>query len=151
MKLGEIRVIDLEHSEWDKERSNPANGEYLFLSKKYVGPLGSGPWHFTWERYSPESHYREIAEAKSRGFSIVKSGVDLYWPESVVPNGEGYFVFGDLVLMKCRAVDELERLADNAEMSRGAGRAKLNAFRANAKSQGVDITDEAMERMSGKF
>ncbi len=148
MKLREIRDVDLTASVIDKEHSNPAKGEYEFISKKYVGEAGTPPYFFTWERYSPENHYRDVSEAKAKGFTFVQAGVDPYWPESVVPNAEGLYVFGDLVRMKCRLVEEVERRAENAELSRGAGKAKLNAFRASAKNMGVDITDEAMERLS---
>jgi hypothetical protein len=147
MKLAQIRVIDLGSSVIDEKKSNPKKGEYVFISKRYVSYQGAGPrpnWFFTWERYTPVNGFREIEDAKSRGFSFVEAGIDPYAADSVTPNALGYYVFGDLVLMKCPLLMELERRVEQAELSKGAGKAKLAAFRQEVRAEGGEVSEDLM-------
>jgi hypothetical protein len=132
MKLAQIRVIDLGSSVIDEKKSNPKKGEYVFISKRYVSYQGAGPrpnWFFTWERYTPVNGYREIEDAKSRGFSFVEAGIDPFAADSVT---------------KCPLLMELERRVEQAELSKGAGKAKLAAFRQEVRAEGGEVSEDLM-------
>lgn len=153
MTLGEIRIVNLRDSVWDKEASKPDKGEYVFQSKRYVpydiSKCGSEPMpeHFiTWERYENRSSYREISQAKASGFSYVVVG-DPYWPEGVAPDAEGKYVYGDVVLMKCPIVAELQRRIDRDTRNRNGVQQSADSFNAAARAAGVTPYQELLGKI----
>jgi hypothetical protein len=139
MNLSDIRIVDLTSSVWDEKLSNPEKGEYEFSAKKYINYRGDGPrpdWFFTWERYTPTNGYQEVHKAKASGFSYVMPKVDPYWPEGIAPNAEGVYQFGDVVLMKCRLVDELERRWEKKQFDAAGGKREVDAFASSVRAGG---------------
>ena len=59
MYLQEIKIVDLRTSKWDKEKSDPAKGEYYFTDKRYINYRGDRaaipPFKFEWNRYNPRA------------------------------------------------------------------------------------------------
>ena len=103
MFLNEIKIIDLNRSKWDPEKSNPKKGDYHFVDKVYTDKKMADTvkgfdygYKFKWNRDDPRSIKDWVIKY---GFELV-TPKDPYLPEGVPPDGEGKFVFGDAVLMK---------------------------------------------------
>lgn len=154
MHLQDIKVIDLRFSEWDKKKSNPKEGSYEFSKKVYVDFKGikearPDVW-FTWCRYDSVNNYRELREWKIMwGYTPVKRDTDPYWPESIPPDSNGNYVFGDLILVKCRLIDYLKRQLEDMKRSKSAPQAKLDGWKTEMEKQGASIPESMIQELIG--
>ncbi len=156
MKLQWINehIIDLRRSEWDKSLSKPEDDEYNFTKKVYY-PMVSRrlsvykPDHWLyWERYEPRNGYRELSQARAEHEAVpVKCGENLYWPEGIKRNPEGYYAFGDLVLMRMPMMKHLEERKDSVDTARAGAKTRLNQFSQQMKAQGAEISQDDIDRM----
>jgi len=155
MYLQDIKLVDLKASKWDKAKSEPKKGTYVFSDKKYVDskhPDASmrPQWKFLWNRYSPVDNYRDVRDWEIKwGFSFLTTD-DPYWPEGVPPDAEGKYVFGDLVMMKCPILNWIRKRKREIEASERAPEASKRAFMQEAKNHGIDVTEEVLEEMRKK-
>ena len=154
MMLHEIKIVDLNHSEWDKKLSNPESGKYHFVKKTYIdyhGGKGIRPeHHLLWVSKTP----REIMTWKTRyGYTLVEFGIDPYWPEDIAPNEEGHFVFSDdVVLMKCSLLEYLKRKEKDQEiMRRQQGRSMIQGLQEEINRTGMGLPDNWMDKALEKF
>ncbi len=154
MYLQDIKVIDLRFSEVDKKKSNPKEGSYEFKKKVYVDFKGNKEarpnYWFTWCRYDPVNNYRELREWKIMwGYTPVNIDTDPYWPESVPPDVNGNYVFGDLILVKCRLIDYLKRQLEDMQRSKSASQAKLDGWQAQMEKAGASIPESMIKELVG--
>jgi len=132
--LSEIRFIDLKHSKWDKQKSNPKKGKYVWIDKKHVSydDKGNHPGYlFRWNRNDP----KDIAdwEIKFR-FSLVNVSEGLVYPEGGAQiDAEGHYVFGDCILMKITPEDYFAKRKPEIEESERAARTAFEGFRSRVK------------------
>jgi len=142
MYLGQIKVVDLRHSTIDKEKSNPAIGEYVFEDKQYIDYTTKArrpDWFFCWVRYNPQDGLRAVRDYEtSWGFSYVTQD-DPFWPEGVKLR-EGKYLFGDVVLMKCKLLTELKRREEARVHSERQSMSSMKKFQAEAKEYGVELS-----------
>jgi hypothetical protein len=93
-------IIDLDRSDWDKERSDRATGIYIFSKKVYVK---------TSDYYDAASRPKYILKfidvdnlpdysAKFGGSPVTTS--DPYWPEGMTPNADGKYIYQGSMLAK---------------------------------------------------
>jgi hypothetical protein len=150
MKLGDIKIVDLKNSIVDEKLSKPKECDFVFKLKRYVsykGTSGRPDVWFRWIRHEKNTDYREEREARVEGYSYVQHGVDPYWPESVPPDGEGHFVYGDVVLMKRPLIKELDARLENARLSKGMAQAKINAFKSQLREENAGIPQGLIDEM----
>ena len=93
-------IVDLNRSAWDKERSDRKNGIYHFNSKVYIK---------TSDYYDAASRPKHILKfididrlpdyRAKFGASPVTTD-DPYWPEPMVPNADGKYIYIDAMLVK---------------------------------------------------
>ena len=154
MYLQDIKLIDMRFSIWDKKKSDPKEGSYEFDKKVYVDFMGNKEarpdvW-FTWCRYDPSNNYRELREWKIMwGYTPVNIDTDPYWPESVPPDVNGNYVFGDLILVKCRLIDYLKRQLEDLKRSKSASQAKLDGWQAQMEKAGASIPESMIQELIG--
>jgi len=74
---------------------------------------------------------------------------DGYWPEGIPPDSKGNFIRGDLILMKVRVEDHLERRRD--EIRRGSiGREVVTQqFQNELKHVGAEVSKQELEDALG--
>jgi len=124
-------IVDLRRSEWDKQKSDPSSGKFVFTGKKvYVRNedyLKKGIRHkyrLEWVQYDPQGGLTMLKTYQYQlGADFVVAGKDPYWPEGLEPDAEGHYRFMDTVLMKIpldrwtekrkREIDRANREADN--------------------------------------
>lgn len=154
MNLMEIHhhIVDLNTSVIDKKLSKPELDQYEFDSKKYIdykGRAGRPDYWFQWIRHEPSNGFREEREARYNHYTYVVKGVDPYWPEPLVADAEGHYVYGDVVLMKRPLLVEVNERLKNAELSRGMAKAKVNAFKNALIGENADLSDKMIESILG--
>jgi len=148
MYLSEIKIVDLEHSDWDKEKSNREKGEYVFRQKEYIDystRTRRPPWFFTWVLNTPHDNYKDVRDHKIKwGFTYVTTD-DPYWPEGLEPVN-GHYEYGDVVLMKCPLINELRRREVARKMSDAQAMSTIRAYNERSREYGVALSsrDEEM-------
>jgi len=127
MLLSDVHIVDLNQSEWDKDRSEPEKGRYYFTKKVYskssdyrddaIRPKHVLKWimYDKAEDFATMNHYRSKYNAET-----VIAG-DPYWPEPLVPDSEGKYVFPpDTILVKIPLEIWVEKLLlDKQNAKRG--------------------------------
>ena len=124
MNLAELkkRMVDLRRSEYDKERSSPKDGKYIWVKKVYLKTSD-----YRDDNTRPEFKYRWVAFDKNDDFASFNhwrmnyeaSPVDYkepsteVYPEPLVPDAEGHYRFMDMILMKIPVAVEVNRILDN--------------------------------------
>jgi len=144
--LSEIKVIDLTHSEWDREKSDPSRGEYIFTGEKayidssaYRTAARRPAWYFCWIRNDPRDGYKDVRDHQIKwGYSHVTLD-DPYWPEGLPPTN-GHYVYGDVVLMKCPLIRELKKREEAKQMSDAQAMSTFSKFEKTIDEAGAGLT-----------
>lgn len=137
-------IVDLTKTPWDKEKSDPAKGKFVFTGAKVYQKRGvDSPWKFGFFiRYSPP--YRELSMMEATfGVTPVLASEALAYPEGLTPNAAGYYQFDDVILAKEPRERFLKRRAEAvADIDRGK-KAEANKFLEESDSVGAktDIFD----------
>lgn len=135
-------IIDLRKTKWDKGKSNPSKGDFVFLGEKvYYKPKGANmdkEWKLRWVRFEPP--YRDFNMEKAMYHVVpVKAGDAMYYPEGCEINAEGYFQYGDVVLVREPRLEYLERRDKAVRLGEGGAKASLEQFKAEAAEKGVVV------------
>ena len=154
MYLSDIKIVDLRLSEWNKETSDPKEGNYDFTNKVYIDYYGDQEarpeYYFCWCRYDSRNNYRELRDYKIMWqYSTVNVDTDLFWPEGVPPDENGNYNFGDVILVKRDLIAQLKDKLEKRERSRGAGRAKLQEFQSKMEKYGAGIPASMVKEIMG--
>lgn len=157
MYVHNIKFVDLKRSKWDKEKSDPKEGKYVFESggKVYINYMNRATrpmWFVSWCRYDPQNNFRDLLRDKySKNYTEVVAGKDDWiWPEPLTPNETGWYIIpgGDLILCKRPLIEELRDRVEAKAQSDMAARATLRAFDdAIARSGGVPIPQEQIAEL----
>ncbi len=155
MYLQQVKFIDVNRSEWNKETSKPNEGIYDFTKKAFVNndkKESRTDWHFEWVPWNKNTNYREFSEYKTRyGADFVKAGVDPFIPDGVPPDGDGHYLFmNDVVLIKYPLLTWLRKQDEASKMSMRVGRDRLKSFNENMAAQGAGLPDGFAEEFAEK-
>jgi len=145
MFLTDIKIVDMKHSKWDKQKSNPDKGEYVFTNKKYVDYNDTGrklDYFWQWGDVEPG----ELNRWKyAWNYSEVRAEDNLFWPEGIAPDADGRYVFRDAILLKIKVKDYAAKRKPEIEQSERATRAMFEGFgakvRRDAKRAGMPRED----------
>jgi hypothetical protein len=145
--LQDLKFVDMIHSKWDKQKSNPKKGQYVFTDKKYVEYGDEGrrlDYFFRWNRNHPD----DIANWKDRwNFSLVNASDKLVWVEGKAPDEEGHYVHGDVILMKIRIEDYIAKRKPEIERSEFARKRMFEGFNRDAQQAGRAAPQEMVEEI----
>ena len=146
--LGEIKIVDLENSEWDKEQSDRSKGKYVFTDKRHIdyrSPRVVKP------RFIVKSHRNSPDVIMGLQYSnyewTLLTTEDNYWPEGLVPNATGNYVFKDAIFMKCPVTKYLENRRAEILRSENAPKMIQNQMKAEAAHYGIGLSDEELGKM----
>ena len=156
--LADVKIVDLEHSEIDEERSNPEKGEYFFLGepvcvsdKSYKDASTCPPFVFKW--VSPEiGGGRRIKTFRHNlHFDFVVHGEDPYYPQGADLDADGHWTYSDMVLLKCPLEIHMQRKAKQVKQQLEARKAIRRQFRQNVRQEAKDaaMTDEEIAEAIG--
>ena len=160
MYTQELPIVDLRHSDWKEEESQPELGIMVFGEggKRYVSykdPAQRPPWHFWWCRYTPTNGYQDLADANARwGYTPVTLN-DGFWPEGLpCPDVNGKFTNGDTILVKCPIQNYLKRRKHEIGLSETMAKRVKQEWHNRLRSEqqagpgGMDV-DESLLRSLG--
>lgn len=82
--------------------------------------------------------------AAAMNYSYVIAGEDPYWPEGVGPT-KGYYVYGDLVLMKVPLREYLHQRFDAIQRSQRGKADAVAQFEAGVERSGARVPREEIE------
>jgi hypothetical protein len=132
-------IVDLRKTPWDKEASKPEKGEYVFTGPKVYYKQRGKEEDFKvgfFLRYAPP--YRELTMMEAMmGITPVRYADNLYFPEGVRPNAEGYYQVGDVILAKENKVDYLKRRAHSVKMGEAGTSVAKEKFKSDVKAAGA--------------
>lgn len=137
-------IVDLDRSDWDKERSDRGAGIYHFNSKPvYIK---------TSDYYDAASRPRYILKfidvdnlpdysAKFGGSPVTTS--DPYWPEGMVPNADGKYIYQGSMLAK---IADMEGYINFRQAERNKGHGGFKKVAEGFQSEAKGIGAEAQKR-----
>jgi len=144
--LKDIDIIDMERSVVDEERSEPENGLYFFkekvsiTDKSYKDAATCPPDVLKWGRMTEDG--RQIRKWRLVfHYDFVVHKEDPYYPEGAELDGEGHWVFGDAILMKCPLDVHMQRKVKDLKTADDNLKAKGRQFRTAVAK---DVKDAAM-------
>ena len=152
-------IVDLKRSDWDRKKSDPDKGKYVFNKKVYYKnrDFKEGyihPFKLKWCKYTEYDYPRPFAtydlwQKRYKATPVVIG--DDYWPEDERPDNEGKYVDRDLVLVKIPIEVHIEHRKRAVQKSEMQSRSVKKQFVDETKKAGIDIPeeviDEEIERM----
>ena len=147
------KIIDLKRSDWDKKKSDPSKGQYVFFRKVYYKnrDFREGyihPFKLKWCKYSehdyPRPFYSFHKWQKLYKATAVVPGDD-YWPEDFAPDAEGKYIDMDLMLVKIPIEVHMEHRKRAVQKAELAVKSVKKQFVDDAKKSGIDIPEEIIE------
>ncbi|MCK9599320.1 MAG: hypothetical protein M0R06_09785 [Sphaerochaeta sp.] len=156
MNLSDLkkRMVDLRRSEYDKERSSPKDGKYLWTKKVYLKledyrDDNSRPeYKYRWVAYDDKNdfaqfnHWRMNYEATPVDYK--DPGTEIY-PEPLVPNVEGHYRYMDMILMKIPIKVEVDRIVDNRNRYDKAREGLDNKFKSEVRAVDENAVTETVK------
>ncbi len=133
-------IVDLTKTPWDKEKSDPAKGKYVFTGPKVYQKRGcDSPWKFGFFiRYMPPYGDVSMQEA-TYGITPVKASEALAYPEGLNPNAEGYYQVNDVILAKEPKISFLKRRKDAVDESNRGKAAAEGQFKQEGENIGSKV------------
>ena len=131
-------------------------GRLRFTKKVYVdyrGIKAPRPKHYLkWCRYDSFNNFREFRDWQAaRNWSPVIAGRDPYWPDGLAPDNKGYYVFGDLILMKTNMKDYLLQRWEDIQRSQHAPADAIAKFKSDVERSGGDVPEEIIQSIMGEY
>jgi len=150
MYIQDMKLVDLRMSKWDKEKSDPAKGDYFFTEKRYINYRGdraaAPPFKFIWARYNPIDNFRDMRDWKTR-YKASEVGLnDPYWPEGVAPQN-GKYIEGDAILMKVPILEYARKRKAEIAASDSRPDAIKKQFMSEAAGMGLGVSEEELDKM----
>jgi len=144
--LRDIDIIDMNRSIVDEERSEPENGLYFFkekvsiTDKSYKDAATCPDDVLKWGVMTEDG--RQIRKWRLvYNFDFVVHKEDPYYPEGAELDGEGHWIFGDAILMKCPLELHMQRKQKDLKTAEDSKKAAGRQFRSAVAK---DVRDAAM-------
>lgn len=148
MVLRDIKIIDVKRSTFDKEKSDPAKGKYVWMKKVFIdykSPEIRPNFRFSWNR----NHEWSIADWQNKwpGCTFVMP-TDNYVPAGISPNADNRYIFKDVVLMKIPVEEYISQRKKEIMESEKRPAIIKGMLRDEYRNLGVSVSDADLEKMS---
>jgi len=156
MNLSDLkkRMVDLRRSEYDKERSSPKDGKYVWTKKVYLkfsdykDDNARPNFKYRWVAYDSNNdftqfnHWRMNYEATPVDYKDPSTEI---YPEPLVPNAEGHYRYMDMILMKIPIAVEVDRIVDNRQRYDKAREGLDKKFKSEVASVDKGAVEESVK------
>ncbi len=133
---------------WKQDLDEIVNQKATITKKVYYDPNAKPKEWLWWVHWSPPL-CRDFNMARvSLPAQAVTVDRDPYWPEGFTPDASGYFIHGDLVLMKRPYTDHLKEEIDKVKRGKGATKALQDEFEEMTKREGVALDERTKETLN---
>jgi hypothetical protein len=152
LNLSELKkhMVDLRRSEFDKDRSSPKDGRYIWTKKVYLLTKD-----YRDDQTRPNFKYRWVAFDKNDDFASFnhwrmnfdaspvdyKDAATEVYPEPLVPDAEGHYRFMDMILMKIPVAAEVDRIMSNRKQFDKAAEGLQKKFNTDAGAEQAAFTE----------
>ncbi len=124
----------------------------LQLKTKVYYDAHSKPKHWLWWcRWDPPKNIEYKTAKNTLPASAVTVDRDPYWPEGMEPSAQGFFIHGDLILMKRPYVDHLKDEISRLKRSKVGAKSAMDEFKELAKREGAGLTDQEQEALGSQI
>ena len=140
-------MVDLRRSDWDKERSKPADNIYFFKNKVYLKfddykDSSTRPnFKYRWVAYDEKDDFRNMMMWKHKYHAEILYASDEtkeVWPELAALGPDGSYRYMDMILVKIPIEVELDRIIDNRGQYDKAREGLDKKFKAECAAEGVE-------------
>ena len=146
-------IVDLKRSVWDKKKSDPSKGEYVFEKIVYYRnrDFAEGyihPYKLKWCKYSENDYPRPFSTFNKWKMNYKATPVtvgDDYWPEGFVPDNSGYYVNLDLILVKIPIEEHMKHRKEAVRRSEMAVKNVKKNFVQDVRKAGIEIDEDMLE------
>lgn len=147
MVLSDIKIIDVKRSVYDKEKSDPAKGKFVWQKKVFIdykSPENRPKFKFSWNR----NHEWAVGDWQNKwpGCTFVEPQ-DNYVPAGLSPNADNHYIFKDAVLMKIPIQEYIEQRKKEIMESEKRPAVIKGMLRQEYKDAGVSVSDAELEKM----
>lgn len=148
MNLADLkkRMVDLKRSEYDKDRSSPKDGRYVWLKKVYFAPTDYKDsntrlrYKYRWVAFDEKDDFKSYNH-----WSMSYQATRVRWddpeteiyPEPLVPDANGDYRYMDMILMKIPLEVEIDRILDNRNQYDKAREGLQKKFNSDAAKEGA--------------
>ena len=148
MVLSDIKIIDVKRSTFDKEKSDPAKGKYVWVKKVFIdykSPETRPQFKFSWNR----NHEWAVADWQNKwpGCTFVEPH-DNFVPAGLSPNADNHYIFKDAVLMKIPIMEYIEQRKKEIMESEKRPGIIRGMLRDEYRNAGVSVSDAELEKMA---
>jgi hypothetical protein len=129
--LKDIHIVDLNRSVIDEGKSDRKKGRLFFKKRTYITDADykdaqTRPRHkLEWANNEKEGY--GVQTYQGMGYDFVTKD-DPYYPDGANTDGEGHYVWKDVILMKCDFTAWLKRRARDMDRSNKAPQKARDAF-----------------------
>lgn len=154
--LQDVRIIDKRFSQFDEKKSDPKKGQYTWIKKEYVDKRKfdkNKEWKLWLARYDVDSNLKQYWAWKAKlQFEpcVATDPSNPFVLDGGVVSSEGWWIFGDLVLVKMPLLDYLMMRERNMKISKKGGTSELMAFYEQTKAHGAALPDSIIDDLMGK-
>lgn len=126
---------------WNKDIKAIIAGDLELKTKTYYRSNSKPKFLLWWCRWNPPGNIEYRTAKNTLPASAVSIDHDPFWPEGFEPSAQGFFLHGDLILMKRPYIDHLKDEIARIKRSKGSKDAMLAEFEELTKREGVGLKD----------
>ena len=154
MLLQDVKIIDKRFSQFDAKKSEPKKGKYTWIKKEYIDGRKfdkNKEWKLWWSPYDVDNNLKKYWAWKAKlQFEPIDAVEDNFVADGAIISSEGWWVFGDLVLVKMPLLDYLMRKDAERRISSKGGKSELMSFYEQTRAQGAALPDNIIDDLMGK-
>jgi hypothetical protein len=154
MHLDEItaHIIDVKRSAFDKEKSDPAKGKFVWQKKVFVSyknPETRPKFRFVWAYWNGKNDWG-VADYMNKwnGCSFVEPQ-DGYVPMGATLNADNHYVYKDVVLMKVPIEEYISQRKKEIMESEKRPQVIKGMLRDEYRNAGVSLSEQELDHMLG--
>jgi len=152
--LQDTKIIDKRFSQYDEKKSDPKKGRYVWIKKEFVDKRKfdkNKEWKLWFSPYDIDTNLKKYWAWKAKlQFEPVDAVNDHFVWDGAVISSEGWWVFGDLVLVKMPLCEFLLEKERQRLMGKRKGVEELEAFNDKMRKAGAALPDSMIDDLLGK-
>jgi len=156
MLIHQIKIVDLEKSDVDWEKSKPEDGKFVFNGPKvyynraaFRNTENMPPHVVKWCTTMGDGW--EIKRWQDMwGYDFVVAGRDPYYPELVDVDSEGHYIKGDAVLMLIPTASYVEKRKHDMERANRSADVEKQKFQNMVSEHGASVDEEMLGDIFGE-
>lgn len=136
---------------WNKDIHVIIDNDLELKTKTYYNPNAKPKNWLWWCRWDPPRSIEYKTAKNTLPASAVSVDHDPYWPEGFEPSAQGFFIHGNLILMKRPYINHLKDEISRIKRSKGSAKAKMDEFNELVEREGAGLKGKAKEDLGSQI